>query len=234
MKYNTCDPTYFEKLQSGEIKMYSINGIIYGARNIICDICCGNIISDFDNYYIYCFDCKSNICKKCFTNNDSEYDECEHIKHVERAYYISDEYVCDLCYKNDDEFYSKVISDKDFISVNICENCSETPNGQYFIFLFNLIKIKQIKNDPLIGNIYDWLPIFKTYDGYLLINTNEKSEYYNQLATICLHNNLYYFHSYHDLNDNNLLNISQVIEFVGVETFMRSMSIKFHNFMSLW
>lgn len=225
--YNICDPTYFDKIYSGEINFYEINGITYGIRNYMCDICLHFLNNEMDNTYYYCLNCKSNICSKCFGNTDNN---CYHEKFAKRYYYISDNYVCDLCYKSDGPFFSKCISKNDYITVNICEDCSETHNGKYFIFMFNLIKTIQIQNDPLIGDINDWLPIFKTFDGYLLINTNSKSIYFNQLATICIYNGFYYFHSYYYYNNNDLDYICNIIDYVGVEEFMKSQWIKFRNF----
>lgn len=232
MEYNCCDPTYYDKLRTGEITLYNINGIVNGCRNLICDVCIKEFNNEIDNNYVYCYDCKLNICNKCFADKNNDDGNCNHEICASRQYFICDNYLCELCNNCcEEQFYHKIIDKEYFISINICNNCAETNNGKKIIFMYGLILLKNIVNDPQIGNINDWLPVFKTYDGYLLVNINKESEYFDQLATLCFYENMYFFHSYYKLSSANLKNVSEVIEFTGIEMFMRSLSVQFHNYM---
>lgn len=216
---------YFESILKDDIRIKIINGIPtnFDYEDLYCDYCDSNIGSmnkdeEISNGYWRCWDCQIDMCNLCHSEINEEIANQNGAKNYHlrkdkiQACLLNEENPhklqkrtntsfsmrgCDLCNESigiSDKFrWSEDPSKYD--SKDICQKCSNTPNGMHHILLWKMQEVDTCKslnevwNNCEFGSIMDWIPIYKD-DEYnmILVNRNPESKYYEDVCLMASDN----------------------------------------------
>lgn len=206
---------------------------------LYCDYCGSSIGSlnkenEISNGYWRCWCCQKDMCNLCH----SEINETIAAQNGAQNYHLRKDKIqtclgisnegnphkmqkrsnenfalrcCDLCNEEID-ITDKFRWSEDILNYNskdICQKCSNTPNGMHHILLWKMQEIDMNKtlnsiwNNCEFGSMMDWIPIYKD-DEYnmILINCNPNSPYHNEICLVACddHGRSGYFTIKVDLN----------------------------------
>jgi hypothetical protein len=247
--------SYFTEIREGSYRIRCVNGIYLDCWSYMflqCDYCFHPVDLHYGdiyrNWYMYCSNCHTNMCRLCFGETSSEiatdngalhYAEREEQLSQCRLHNLSKhtiqgmEFNCDICEEH--IITSKMLSSREH-DYDICEKCSNTVVGINKINELNLTVTHRfvVYNNSKFGSMLDWVPILTDRDeSFVLFNYNGKSEYADRLAiaTEDDHGRMGYYMIKHNISLKELCEKLEIDDSEDTDTWHRFYNMPIKKFM---